>query len=251
MAGVGGSAFGDVAGSLQSAAGVSTAAAGLGLSALAGPIGIIAGVGSFLSSRKKRKRARKARRRARSIEDFFLGIAKRQNKLFEQLGVPAIKRFFAESTEGVDPERFSEQAAADLDRSFTRGLRRRRRQLQSKGLNPGDPAFQAVEDQLKQARTVTEAGLRTSAREQAKELNLSRLARATEAAGQLVDRARGSAVQPLQSTLHRFDAARQGEQDDLEAAGAGVGLALDRGVGNLFRGGSPNPRQLAGGSDLG
>lgn len=253
MANEGGSAFSDLAGGLQSAVGASTAVSGVGLGALAGPIGIIAGVGSFLSSRKKRKQAKKARRRARSIENFFLNIAKQQKELFDKHGVKATERFFAEATEGVNPERFSEQKVADLDRSFNRGLRRRRRQLQSRGLNPGDPAFQAIEDQIRQARAVTEAGLRTSAREEAKDLNLSRLVKATEVGGQLVDRARGAATNPLSSTLHRFDAARQGEQDALEGAGAGIGLALERGdkISNLFRGGSSNPRSLAGGSDLG
>lgn len=226
-----------------------------------------AGVGVFgaITGRKARRQKRKIRRQldrdALSQRETAGRIESKGMELggvFSDQGIPAISRYLDESSKNIlIPQQEADLAAGTVAQQFRNLKGTRERELRSYGLNPGDPRFRST-DKFRVLQAATEAGLRNSARRNARNVNFNRLQAAalfsqglaattsgilTQAAG-----VRGSAAGILSGQL---TGAREDEADATAGMLKGLGVLgssleglTDNSSGNA---GGVNPRSLVGG----
>ncbi len=149
-------------------------------------------------SRKAEKDARKARRKQRSVADAQQELASLQLDLYKSQGLPSIQDYFAEAegkvTPGSQREQLfaADQASADVSTAFAKIPGQYERGLRKFNVNPSDPKYQlSFQTEFNLAKAATEAGLRTKARRDSREIRFARLGGAANMARGIGQDARG------------------------------------------------------------
>lgn len=102
-------------------------------------------------------------------------IANEQFDLYKEIYLPAERKWVSMAQQGIPEQPFVERASADVNQSFSSSRQQAERELTRFGIDPGDPRYSAIMQDIDVARAAADAGARTNARFTINDVNYQRL----------------------------------------------------------------------------
>ena len=145
-------------------------------SVIAAGIGLVAADKSSKEARKGRKSAERALERQETRLDAQEARAQFLFDEFKRTFLPVERKLAAEADRGLNVERFTGEAVADVQQSFDKASEIATRNLQRFGVNPSSGRFAGLNRNIELARAASEAGAITGTRRFIEDTDFSRRA---------------------------------------------------------------------------
>jgi len=176
---------------------------------------------------KAEKQGKESLASQKALNDPQIALANLQIDLFKNKGLPLISQFIQDSvTSAVNPEEAASNAGIDVSKSFQKAEQANEISLSRSGVSSNDPRLQSSRNSFNIARAATEAGLRNSARTQARKQRINALGNAVNSATGFGSEATGSLARISNQSQRReentFDRQTQAEDAQLGAIGTGI-----------------------------
>ena len=109
------------------------------------------------------------------IADRAQQIADDQYANYKEIYLPAERQWVSEATKGIPEQPYVDRASADVNQTFSQARTQAARELTRFGIDPGDPRYAAIMQDIDVARSAADAGARMNTRLTINDVNYQRL----------------------------------------------------------------------------